>query len=498
MTGFDDLETRLLIDGEWRRSLSGERFTTYNPATGDPVAEVERADRRDARAAVSSARHALESGPWATMTGAERGRILRRLADLLRAETDALVGLEALDGGKPVRATRRQDLPAAIDCLEYYAGWADKIDGVVVPARRDALTFTTRGPVGVVAAIVPWNFPLMNAVWKIAPALACGCTVVLKPAELTPLSALRLGQLALDAGLPPGVLNVLPGFGKEAGAALVEHPGVNKISFTGSPGVGRWIMGAASANLTRVGLELGGKSPNVVFDDADLDAAVRQSAAGVFFNAGQVCSAGTRLYVEDGVHDEFVERLAARAGALVVGDPLDPKTTLGPLISAGQLDKVLGYVETGRREGAALVAGGGRVGNRGHFLEPTVFAGAGNDMRFAREEIFGPVAAVIRFKGEDEAVRLANDSPYSLAAALWSRDLGRAHHVAGRLRAGTVWVNTYGHTDARLPWGGHGGDSGLGRDLGEAALENYTETKTVWVSLARPRAEAPRPEALAA
>ena len=419
------------------------------------------------------------------MTGAERGRILRRLADLLRADTDAMVELEALDGGKPVRASRRQDVPAAIDCLEYYAGWADKIDGSVVPTRQDALTYTTRQPVGVVAAIVPWNFPLMNAVWKIAPALACGCAVVLKPAELTPLSALRLGRLALEAGLPPGVLNVLPGLGREAGAALVEHPGVDKVSFTGSPGVGRSIMAAAAANLTRVGLELGGKSPNIVFADADLDTAVRQSAAGIFFNAGQVCSAGSRIYVEDGVHDEFVARLAERAAALVVGDPLDPGTSLGPLISKGQFDKVLDYVDVGRQEGAALVTGGARVGDRGHFLEATVFAEARNEMRIAREEIFGPVATVIRFKGEEEAVKLANDSPYSLAAALWSRDVGRAHGVAGRLRAGTVWVNTFGHTDTRLPWGGWGGDSGLGRDLGAAALENYTETKSVWVSLRR-------------
>ena len=485
MTNWNELETGLLIDGKGCASLSGERFTTHNPATGEPLAEVALADRRDVHVAVLSARRALEKGPWAAMTGAERGRILRRLADLLRADTDAMVELEALDGGKPVRASRRQDVPAAIDCLEYYAGWADKIDGAVVPTRQDALTYTTRQPVGVVAAIVPWNFPLMNAVWKIAPALACGCAVVLKPAELTPLSALRLGRLALEAGLPPGVLNVLPGLGKEAGAALVEHPGVNKVSFTGSPGVGRSIMAAAAANLTRVGLELGGKSPNIVFADADLDTAVRQSAAGIFFNAGQVCSAGSRIYVEDGVHDEFVARLAERAAALVVGDPLDPGTALGPLISKGQFDKVLDYIDVGRQEGAALVTGGARVGDRGHFLEATVFAGGRNEMRIAREEIFGPVATVIRFKGEEEAVRLANDSPYSLAAALWSRDIGRAHGVAGRLRAGTVWVNTFGHTDTRLPWGGWGGDSGLGRDLGAAALENYTETKSVWVSLRR-------------
>ncbi len=477
-------DDRLLIDGAWIPAVSGRTFQTQNPATEETLAVIAEADSADADIAVGAAHRALTQGPWATMTGAARGRILYRMAALLRERFEEFVLLESLDGGKPVSATRRQDIPAAIDCLEYYAGWADKLTGRVVPVRSDALTYTTREPAGVVAAIVPWNFPLMNAVWKIAPALACGCTVVLKPAELTPLTALKLGALALEAGLPPGVLNVLPGYGTTVGAALVEHPRVNKISFTGSPAVGKQIMRAAAANGTRIGLELGGKSPNIVFADAEIDAAVRASSSGIFFNAGQVCSAGSRILVEDRIHDEFVARLAARAKSIRVGDPQAAETTMGPIISEKQMNRVVEYIDSGRRDGAEIVAGGSRIGNRGYFLEPTVFAEARNDMRIAREEIFGPVATVIRFRDEDEAIHLANDSPYSLAAAVWSRDIARVPRVASRLRAGTVWGNTYGHTDTRLPWGGYGGESGIGRDLGEAALENYTEQKTVWISLA--------------
>jgi aldehyde dehydrogenase (NAD+) len=475
--------TRLLIDGEWLGGFSGRRFATQNPATEETIAEIAEAGPEDVEVAVAAARHALVSGPWAVMGGPERGRILNRMAALMRDRFDEIVLLESLDGGKPIGATRRQDVPAAIDCLEYYAGWADKLAGEVVPTRRGAFTYTTLAPVGVVAAIVPWNFPLMNAVWKVAPALACGCTIVLKPAELTPLSALWLGALALEAGLPPGVLNVLPGPGATMGAALVAHPNVNKISFTGSPGVGREIMRAAAANVTRVGLELGGKSPNLVFADADLDTAVRQATSGAFFNAGQVCSAGARILVEDSIHDAFLDRLAARVAGLRVGDPMDPATTMGPLISGKQMDRVLDYVDIGRREGAVLVTGGERLGNRGFFVTPTIFAGVESGMRIAREEIFGPVVSVLRFTSEEEAVHLANGTAYSLAAAVWSRDIDRVHRVADRLRAGTVWINTYGHTDTRLPWGGTGGESGVGRDLGRAALENYTEQKTVWLQL---------------
>jgi aldehyde dehydrogenase (NAD+) len=475
--------TQLLIDGAWVEARSGRRFATLNPATEGIIAEIAEAGGADIDIAVAAARQALTSGPWPALRGADRGRTLNRMAALIRARVDEIAALESLDGGKPISATRRQDIPAAIDCLEYYAGWADKLTGDVVPTRRGAFTYTTLEPVGVVGAIVPWNFPLMNAVWKIAPALACGCTIVLKPAELTPLSALWLGELALEAGLPPGVLNVLPGMGADAGAALVAHPGLNKISFTGSPRVGREIMRAATANVTRIGLELGGKSPNIVFADADLDAAVRQSTSGAFFNAGQVCSAGARILVADAIHDAFIERLAARVASLRIGDPMDAGTSLGPVISKTQMERILNYVEIGKSEGAALVTGGERIGNRGYFIAPTIFGGVEGGMRIAQEEIFGPVVSILRFRDEDEAVRLANGTAYSLAAGLWSRDLDRLHRVADRLRAGTVWINTYGPTDTRLPWGGMGGESGVGRDLGRAALQNYTEQKTVWMQL---------------
>ena len=474
---------QLLIDGRWQDASTKRVFETVNPATEEVIAEVAEASAEDVDQAVRAARRALTEGPWSKISGAERGRLLERLAALLETHDDAMVMLESCDAGKPLAATRRQDLAAALDCLRYYAGWADKLTGEVVPTRPDALTYVHRVPVGVVAAIVPWNFPLMNAVWKVAPALACGCTVVLKPAELTPLSALKLGELALEAGIPPGVLNVVPGLGTVAGQALVEHPLVDKISFTGSPAVGKRIMAAAAPTCKRVTLELGGKSPNVVFGDADIESAVRASASGIFFNAGQVCSAGSRILVQKSCYAEFVYKLVKRAAGIKVGDPMDAKTTMGPLISRVQQKRVLDYIETGRGEGAQLLCGGAAPEGRGYFVEPTVFADVGNDMRVAREEIFGPVAAVIPFDTEEEGIALANDNAYSLAAALWTRDIGRGHRVAQRLRAGTVWVNTYGHTDTRLPWGGCGGDSGVGRDLGRAALDNYTEARTVWIRL---------------
>jgi len=479
--------TDLLIGGEWGGAASGRRFETLNPATEDTIVDVAQADAADIDAAVAAARKAFEHGAWPAMSGAQRGRILNRLAAIIRECGEELVHLEAIDAGKPLAATRRMDLPATIDTLEYYAGWADKLVGDVVPARPDALTTVRRVPVGVVAVIVPWNFPLMNAVWKVAPALACGCTVVLKPAELTPLSALWLGQAALEAGLPPGVLNIVPGLGTEAGAALVSHPGIDKIAFTGSPTTGRFIMRAAAENITRFSLELGGKSPSVVFDDADLDAAVRQTTSGAFFNAGQVCSAATRILVDDAIHDAFVERLAARVAGLRLGDPFEPSTSCGPVISRGQMQRVLSYAEAGLAEGATAVCGAERIGNRGFFVAPTVFTGVQPGMKIAREEIFGPVVCVTRFSGEREAAEIANGTDYSLAAAVWTRDIDRAHRMTDALRAGTVWVNTYGPTDVRLPWGGMGGESGIGRDLGRGALDNYTEQKTVWVQI-RPAA----------
>jgi aldehyde dehydrogenase (NAD+) len=441
---------------------------------------VAEADADDVDAAVRSARAAFE-GPWGRMRPADRGQALLRLAGLIRQNLDALVALESLDSGKPVSSIRRQDLPAVLDTLTYYAGWADKINGQVVPTRPDALTYTLREPLGVVGAIVPWNFPLMIGMWKIAPALACGCTVVLKPAELTSLTALRIGELALAAGFPPGVLNVVPGFGKTAGAALVDHPDVDKITFTGSPGVGRQILRSVAGNLKRVTLELGGKSANIIFPDADLHAAVKAASAGIFFNSGQVCSAGSRILVHEDIYDEIVERLAARAKSVRIGDPLDGATAMGPLVSETQMKRVLDYIDVGKREGARLVTGGARVGETGYFVGPTLFADVEHDMRISQEEIFGPVAAVIRFKDEEEALRLANGTSYSLAAGVWSADIGRVHRFVKRLKAGTVWVNTYGPTDVRLPWGGSR-DSGFGREHGDTAIENFTEPKAVWIN----------------
>jgi aldehyde dehydrogenase (NAD+) len=377
----------------------------------------------------------------------------------------------------------RGRLPSWLDTLTYYAGLADKINGQVIPARTDALTYTVREPLGVVAAIVPWNFPLMIGMWKIAPALACGCTVVLKPAELTSLTALRIGELALEAGFPPGVLNVVPGFGKVAGAALVDHPDVDKVTFTGSPAVGRQIMRGAADNLKRVTLELGGKSANIIFPDADLNAAVRAAASGIYFNSGQVCSAGARILAQETIYYEVVERLAARAATIRLGDPLDAATAMGPLVSETQMKRVLDYIDIGKREGATLVAGGARSGELGYFVEPTVFSGVEPGMRIAQEEIFGPVAAVIKFRDDEEALKIANGTAYSLAAGIWSGDIARVHRFANRLKAGTVWVNTFGPTDVRLPWGGSR-DSGFGREHGEMAIENFTEPKAVWINTA--------------
>ena len=442
----------LLIDGRPVAALSGRTFETLDPATEDVIAVVAEADQHDVDLAVAAARRALE-GPWGRMRAADRGRILNKLADLIEQHGEEIAALESRDAGKPISAVLRQDLPAALDTLRYYAGFTDKINGQVIPARPDALTYTVREPVGVVAAIVPWNFPLMIGMWKIAPALACGCTVVLKPAEITPLSALRIGELSLEAGLPPGVFNIVPGFGRSAGQALVDHPDVDKVTFPGSPAVGRQILAGAAGNLKRVTLELGGKSANVIFADADLDAAVKAAASGIFFNTGQVCSAGSRVLVQDAVYDEVVERLAARARGVRVGAPNDRATAMGPIVSQAQMQRVLDYVDIGVREGATLVTGGARVGNRGYFVSPTVFADVGHDMRISQEEIFGPVVSVVRFSDEADALRKANGTRYSLAAGVWSRDIGRVHRFAKAVKAGTVWINTYGYTDVRLPWG---------------------------------------------
>lgn len=481
-THADLIRHDLLIDGKRIAPSGGDYSVDLNPATEEPIALVAQGTVADVDVAVRVARAALKV--WNGMRAGERGRILGRFAELLREHQDEIAALESLDAGKPIAAVMRQDVPAAIDTLAYYAGWCDKINGQVVPVRPDALTYTVREPVGVVGAIVPWNFPLMIGMWKIAPALACGCTLVVKPAEITPLSALRIGELALEAGVPPGVLNIVTGKGKVVGDALVAHPGVDKVTFTGSPSVGRGILQGAAGNFKRVTLELGGKSANVIFADANLDQAVRAAASGIFFNTGQVCSAGSRILAHRDVYDDVVERLAARAKAIRVGDPSGRDTSMGPLVSAAQMKTVLDYVSIGRDEGAALVTGGKRIGERGFYVEPTVFANVEHEMRISQEEIFGPVASVIRFEDEEDAVRIANGTAYSLAAGVWSADIGRVHRMARELRAGTVWINTYGYTDVRLPWGGTG-DSGFGREHGDVAIENFTEPKAVWLSLAQ-------------
>ena len=473
----------LLIDGRHVAPLSGRTFDVLDPATEEVIASVASGDAKDVDRAVAVARKALE-GPWGRMRAADRGRILNRLADLMEHYGDEIAALESRDAGKPLAAVMRQDLPAALDTLRYYAGFADKINGQVVPARPDALTYTVREPVGVVGVIVPWNFPLMIGMWKIAPALACGCTVVLKPAELTPLTALKIGELAVEAGFPAGTLNVVPGFGKTAGQAIVDHPDIDKVTFTGSPGVGRQILRGAAGNLKRVTLELGGKSANIIFPGSDVEKAVKAAGAGIFFNTGQVCSAGSRILAHRSIYDEVVERLVGRAQGMRLGDPRDDKTSMGPLISQTQMERVLGYIEVGRQEGAEVAIGGARHGDKGYYVSPTVFTGVEHEMRISQEEIFGPVATVIPFEDEDDAVRLANGTVYSLAAGVWTADIAQSHRMTRKLKAGTVWVNTYGPTDVRLPWGGMR-DSGFGREHGDIAIENFTEPKVVWINTGR-------------
>jgi aldehyde dehydrogenase (NAD+) len=477
-------QTKILIDNKWVSSVSGKTFETINPATGELLASVAEADSADVDLAVKAARKAFHSkAHWRRMSASERGKLLNRLADLIEKNADELATLESLDNGKPKHVAAAADLPLVIACYRYYAGWADKIQGKTIPISGDYFCYTRHEPVGVVGQIIPWNFPLLMQAWKLAPALACGNTVVLKVAEQTPLSALRVGELILEAGFPEGVVNILPGYGPTAGAAIARHMDVDKVAFTGSTEVGHLIMkAAAETNLKRVTLELGGKSPNIVFADADMDQAVEGSHFALFFNQGQCCCAGSRVFVEEKVYDQFVQQSADRAKRRVVGDPLDKITEQGPQVDAEQFKKVLGYVESGKQEGAKLMCGGERVGERGYFVAPTVFADVKDDMKIAQEEIFGPVMSILKFKDMDELVDRANRTIYGLAAAVWTRDIGKAHHVANNVRAGTVWVNCFDVFDAAAPFGGFK-QSGLGRELGEYGLQQYSEIKTVTVKL---------------
>jgi aldehyde dehydrogenase (NAD+) len=475
---------KLLINNEWRDASGGKTMEVINPATEEVIATVASADSSDVDAAVAAARAAF-NGPWGQMSARERGRMVRKLADRLLERADEVARLETLHNGKPIFESRQIEIPAAAECFEYYAGWSDKIMGETIPVKGNYLTYTLREPLGVVAAIVPWNFPLLLAAWKVAPALASGNVVILKPASQTPLTAIALGEIAVEVGLPPGVLNVITGPGSSVGQAIVEHPGIDKIAFTGDTSTGKGIMRAAADTLKKITLELGGKSPNIVLADADIDAALRGATTGIFYGKGEVCAAGSRLLVARSIKDEFMEKLAARAKKMVAGDPLDPKTRYGALASKKQLETVQRYVDIAKKEGASLVAGGERADigtGKGYFFQPTVFDHVDPGMTIAREEIFGPVLAAIEFTDLDEAIARANDSQYGLAAAVWTRDIKKAHYVARRLQAGTVWINTYNVYDTAAPFGGYKA-SGFGREMSAHALEHYTQVKSVWVDL---------------
>jgi aldehyde dehydrogenase (NAD+) len=478
------MQRQLFINGEWRDASSGEWLEVVNPATEDVIATVPRADRPDIDIAVKCARAALD-GPWGRLSARDRGRLVWRMGERLMERADEIARLETLHNGKPIFESRQIEIPAAAECFQYYAGWADKIHGETIPVKGNFLTYTLREPVGVVAAIVPWNFPLLLTSWKVAPALACGNTVIIKPASQTPLTALALAEIAQEVGLPPGVLNVVTGHGATVGTMLVEHPGIDKIAFTGDTATGRQIMRGSAESLKRLTLELGGKSANIVLPDADLDAAVRGATTGIFYGKGEVCAAGSRLLVDRSIADAFTEKVAARTKRMMPGDPLDPKTRLGAISSKTQLERDLNYIEIAKQEGAALIAGGSRADigtGRGYFLQPTVFAEVTPEMTIAREEIFGPVLATMEFADIDEAIARANASSYGLAAAVWTKDIKKAHYVARRLQAGTVWINTYNVYDTAAPFGGYK-QSGFGREMGAHALEHYTQVKSVWVDL---------------
>jgi phenylacetaldehyde dehydrogenase len=486
VTNFVAQKRKMLINGKWVDSASGKTFPTYNPATGEVLANVAEGDREDIDRAVKAARAAFEKGPWTKISPSERGRMMWRLADLIEKHTEEFAQLESLDNGKPLKIARIADLPLAVDHFRYYAGWATKIEGNTIPmglARQGSYhAYTVREPVGVVGQIIPWNFPLLMASWKLGPALATGCCVVLKPAEQTPLTALRLGELIQEAGFPDGVVNIVPGYGETAGAALAAHMDVDKIAFTGSTEVGKLIVHAATGNLKKVSLELGGKSPNIVMDDADLETAIPGASMAIFFNQGQCCCAGSRLFVEKKIFDKVVDGISQAASKIRVRPGLDPESDLGPLVSEEQLNRVCGYLESGIKEGAKATVGGSREGDKGYFVKPTVLVNTNDNMKVVKEEIFGPVVTATPFSDMNEIVTRANDTVYGLAAGVWTRDVKKAHAIASKLKAGTVWINCYNVFDAALPFGGYK-QSGWGREMGHEVLKNYTEVKSVCSAL---------------
>ena len=477
---------QLLIDGKWVDAESGKTFSTPNPATGETLAEVAEADKADIDKAVIAARKAFE-GKWSKVSARDRGRMLYKLSQLIEQNSSELAALETADNGKPIKESTYVDLPQVAENFEYFAGWATKIEGETIPVPGQMFNYTLREPVGVCGQIIPWNFPLLMAAWKLAPALAAGNTVVLKPAEQTPVNAMELGKLIQEAGFPEGVVNIVPGYGETAGAALAAHPGIDKIAFTGSTEVGKLVAKAAAENLHKVSLELGGKAPNIVFADADLEQAVHGAMMGIFFNQGQVCCAGSRLFVQEDVKEEFIDRLKEKSAKINVGDPMDKATHMGPQVSEEQLNRIKGYVDIAQKEGACVVAGGtapkmeGAFQN-GYFFQPTIFSDVKNDMRVAQEEIFGPVVSVLSFNDEEDLIKKANDTIYGLSAGLWTRDITRAHRFAKAIRAGVIWINTYNMFNAASPFGGYK-QSGWGREMGREVLELYTQTKAVVVGI---------------
>lgn len=477
---------QLFIDGQWVDSESGKTFKTPNPATGETLAEVAEADKADIDKAVAAARRAFE-GKWSRMSARDRGRLLYKLSQLIEQHASDLAALETADNGKPIKESLYVDLPQVVENFEYFAGWATKIEGETIPVPGKMFNYTLREPIGVCGQIIPWNFPLLMAAWKLAPALAAGNTVVLKPAEQTPVGAMELAKLIQEAGFPEGVVNIVPGYGETAGAALAAHPGIDKVAFTGSTEVGKLIAKSAAANLTKVSLELGGKAPNIVFADSDLEQAVAGAMMGIFYNQGQVCCAGSRLFVEESVKDQFLDKLSDKAGKIAVGDPMNKSTQMGPQVSEEQLNRIKGYVDIARSEGATVLAGGQSpqlegAFQKGYFFSPTIFSEVNNSMRVAQEEIFGPVVSVIGFKDEDDLIKQANDTIYGLSAGIWTKDITRAHRFAKEIKAGVVWINTYNMFNAASPFGGYK-QSGYGREMGRHALDLYTQVKSVWVDL---------------